>query len=397
MQSYSGQITPSKETALKTIVDSVVFDTAPRTKETDLSPTNAFTYTDLKTQTSFTVPANWTETPLSEEREFIDVKFTSLEEDGMTILYGSSDIWSEMTASERSGYSRSDIDNSIFSKTEIAEILELSSDNIRLVTYGGNEYYTATVASSMDAYGPGFTVTITHAFLVNNGYMYWFQFSGASDNEFYKDFVSLLSDAKIADLGRESVLGNSNDLTSWFSLVDILLSLLVTIIVYSLPIIIYRYAVRKAPVGTKKAKKITIIYGVLALLAVSVIIFAINGNIAIGGAILFWSYVNYRVLIRGTSKDHIEEDAIEIEPSNQSVAFTESQTQRKEESSQNTDSEALDGDDEQAGNTSAPIYFVKNMPAPKKEHCHKCGALLPKDSIFCHRCGTKAYVEEEGK
>ena len=88
MQSYSGQITASQEAVIKSIVDSAEFDTDPQTAETNFLPTDAFTYTDTKTHTTFLVPANCVETPLTEERESIDVKFTSLKEDGMSIMYG---------------------------------------------------------------------------------------------------------------------------------------------------------------------------------------------------------------------------------------------------------------------------------------------------------------------
>ncbi|HHZ00779.1 MAG TPA: zinc ribbon domain-containing protein [Tissierellia bacterium] len=393
MQSYSGQITSSEEAILKSIVDSAIFDTAPQTAEADYTPTSSFTYTDTKTQATFTVPANWVETPLSEERESIDVKFTSLEEDGMSIMYGSFDVWSEMTASERSGYSRSDVDNSIFTKSDIADIFGLSSNDIKLVTYGGNEYYTATVTSSTDAYGLSFTVTITHMLLVNNGYMYWFQFSGASDNELYNDFESLLSSLKFATSDSKGALDNSSDLTSQFSFGNILLSLLVTIIVYSLPIIIYRYAVRKAPVDRNKAKKITIIYGICAFVVMSALIIAINGSGAAGGAILLWSYVNYRVLTGGTSKSSIissqetiyDDPAIEAQGKETNNSF-ELLNEEEELSTQKT--------------TCEQELFKKNPTAENEEmtdiqqepeimYCHKCGNKLLPGSLFCPKCGTQ--------
>lgn len=299
LQSYSGQITSSQEEVLKSIVDSVIFDTAPQIKESGFTPTNAFLYTDSKTQTSFVVPANWVETPL--ERESLYVTFASLEEDGMTILYRSSDAWNEMPASARSGYSRSDIDNSIFSKADVAEIYGLNSSDIELVTYGEKEYYKATVISEAEVYGMRFSVTMTQMILIDNGYMYFFQFSGANDNKFYGDFESLLTSAKFKNQISSSYV-NSGALRNDFSFENILLSLIVTISVYTLPIIIYRYAIRRAPQDAKKAKRITIIYGVFAFIFMSAIIVAINGSGAAGGAILLWSYVNYRILIGGKSR-----------------------------------------------------------------------------------------------
>lgn len=258
LQSYSGQITSSQESTLKSIVDSASFDTQPQTTENEFTPTTSFTYTDSKTRTTFTVPANWVKTPLSEERETIDVKFTSLEEAGMSILYGSFDVWGEMTASERSGYSRSDIDNSIFTKGDIADALGLSVNDVSTIKYADNEYYTATITSNTETYGLNFSVTMTHMITVNNGYMYWFQFSGATGNEFFDDFVSMLSSVKYPNQGGKVATENdvNSGLMNQFNLGNILLSLLITIAIYSLPIIIYRYGIRKKPAETKQQRKL---------------------------------------------------------------------------------------------------------------------------------------------
>lgn len=122
LQSYSGNINSTNEATLKAIIDSVAFETEPQVAKLSSSPTSAFTYTDKKTQTSFTVPANWIEVPLSKPRDFIDVKFMLNKEYGMVIMYGTYDLWDAMTVSERNGYSRADIDNTILTKNEIEEM-----------------------------------------------------------------------------------------------------------------------------------------------------------------------------------------------------------------------------------------------------------------------------------
>lgn len=92
--------------------------------------------------------------------------------------------------------------------------------------------------------------------------------------------------------------GSAGDL-SRFSFRNTMLDLVFTVILCSLPIIIYRYAIKKEPVEKKKARKITIIYGVCAFL-VSVAIVSSSGTRASAGtAVVFWSFVNYFVLTRG--------------------------------------------------------------------------------------------------
>ncbi len=350
LHSFIGPITASQEAVMKSIVDSAGFDTPPQTAQTDHSPTDAFTYTDTKSKATFVVPANWVETPLSGERqEFIDAKFTSLEDDGTIILYGSFDLWDEMPASERSGSSRSDLDNSTLTKFDIADILGIAANEVRSVTYGEMEYYTAAVASAGDVYGIGFTVTATHVICVENGYLHYFLFSGESGHKLYGDFESLLNSVDFpqpANTGYSNTYpgtysgaypgtysDTSSDLTRRFTPANMLISLIVTLAVYSLPIIIFRYAIRKEPVEKKKAKKITIIYGICAFIVMSVIVSAINGSGAAGGAILLWSGINYRVLTSGE---------------------------------------------------------VKAAPnGPHEKVCHNCGAAVPAESKYCHKCGAQ--------
>ncbi|HHX37842.1 MAG TPA: zinc ribbon domain-containing protein [Clostridiaceae bacterium] len=371
MQSYSGKISSSQEAILKKIVDSAHFDTEPQVPNSDFIPTSAFTYTDPKTKSTFTVPENWEETPLSEERETIDVKFMSQIDEGMCIMYGNIDIWNELSEDDRYGLERADIDNSFFTNSDLADVLRLSTDDIRQVTYGTNEYFIATVKGASDVYGVNFTVSITHAILVNDGYMYWFQFSGTSNDKLYSDYETLLSSLTFPNqVNKSSNTSNTNDsnansdISSQFTIVMFLLDLLVTIVVYSIPIIIYRYAIKKAPVPNKQAKRITIIYGICAFVVMAVLIIIVGGNGAPGGAILLWSWVNYRVLVGGKDKSitHpepvIEEQSAELECDLEPIESVE-----------------------QIPNTGAS-QSTQNV-------CTSCGAVIPKESKFCHKCGTK--------
>lgn len=361
MSSYSGQITSTKEAALKDVVDSVKFDTAPQTAETDFVPTDAFLYTDTKTGATFVVPANWVEAPLTKERETIDVKFTSLEEEGMTIMYGSTDLWNEMTAAERSGYSRSDLDNSILSGLDIADILGVSGSEVKTVTYGGREYYTARLTSSAEVYGASFSATITHMMCVENGYLYWFQFSGTSGSKLYGDFESLLGSVVLPIPDHAGASGAGSGLMSSLNPGNILLSLIVTVVIYSLPIIIYRYAVKKSAVEKKKAKRITIIYGVCSFLLMSILIYAVNGSGAAGGAILLWSWVNYHVLTGGKTETVMPEPA-------------------KADSDTSADSGILEEP-------------AAAEPPKKVRYCSNCGHELLEDGAFCGNCGTPIAKE----
>ncbi len=170
------------------------------------------TYTDLETKVKFTVPANWTQKALSKDREYIDVKFVSSEAEGMSILYGSTDIWSKMPASERVGYKRSDLNNSTFTNADIAEMVGTSAAKVKKVTYNGVQCFQAESTTTSEIYGFEITATMTHIIYYDNGWMYWFQFSGDSSNEYFSDFKSLLNTVTFPQTATNSSnAGNNGD------------------------------------------------------------------------------------------------------------------------------------------------------------------------------------------
>ena len=188
LRSYSGALTSAQEKTLLSVVDSVTLDsyTAPAVESTP-----AFLYTDADSGVTFTVPADWQTEPLSKDREYIDVKFASTQEDGLVIMYGSSDLWSQLSSTERLGLRRSDIDNSILTKADVAEMLGTASA-VEIKTYNGKDYYFAEVTSNTDAYGLSMSISMTNLIRIENGWMYWFQFGGKSDHARFDDFEQLV-------------------------------------------------------------------------------------------------------------------------------------------------------------------------------------------------------------
>ncbi len=81
---------------------------------------------------------------------------------------------------------------------------------------------------------------------------------------------------------------------------NLLIIFLLTALFYCVPILIYRFGIKKSPLPKNQAKKITIIYGLLAFIGVSAIKYYLldTGSVA-GGAVLLWSYINYAILKGG--------------------------------------------------------------------------------------------------
>lgn len=195
MRSYEGSLSSRQETAIKTTVDSILFDNAPPIVEQG-EDTDPFQYTDTDTGVTFTVPANWKQKEFNEDRELIDVKFVSTKEDGCTIIFGSVDMWEQMPAMDRVGYTRAECDNSVFNKFDIAEMCGTTADKITTVTHNGVQYFKCETMASSNVYGLDVSMTMTYLVCVDNGWLYMFQFSGPRTHKLYSDFEKLLNSVK---------------------------------------------------------------------------------------------------------------------------------------------------------------------------------------------------------
>jgi len=168
---------------------------------------------------------------------------------------------------------------------------------------------------------------------------------------------------------------------SLFSLYDILFSLVVTVVVYSLPIIIYRYLIRKEPVEKKRAKIIVIIYGIISFIVMSALIFILNGSGVAGGAILLWSWINYKVLISGKKK------SAESEFQNNFYGLDNSQIKEGNVFADNNSDYGNVIVHNQLNNDAELTNTIKS--SQKSNFCWHCGFKLVDGSKFCSNCGTR--------
>lgn len=209
IRSYEGSLSSRQENAIKSIVDSIKYDNAPPVVE-EGEDTDAFTYKDNESGVTFTVPANWKQEAFTKDREFIDVKFASTKESGCVMIYGSTDMWAQMSASDRAGYKRSDINNSVFTKADIAAMYNTTADKITTVTYNGVQYFKGEPKYTFDAYGVDLSVTMTQLVYIENGWMYTFQFGGPSTHKLYSDFENLMKSVKYTSASNNTGISSGN-------------------------------------------------------------------------------------------------------------------------------------------------------------------------------------------
>lgn len=396
---------------------------------------NAFVYLDDETGSKFTVPENWRQESLSQTREALDVKFTSIYDPEAIIFYGSADIWAAMPSSDREGFSRSDINNSILSLEGFAEITGVDPSQVSSVTYGGKEYRTCVTATVASVYGVDVDIVMTYLMRIENGYMYIFQFSGDRTNAYYNDFESLLN--SVVYPGSEkgpavsSYVSTSNDLAPYVSTeyyaAIIFFNLLITIAVCSVPIMIYRYGFVKKPIEKSKAKKITVFYGLAAFIGMSFLSFTISGSASTGGGIILWSLVNYKILTGG--KKPLKDNAVSEIPqavtspsqiavapeSGAAISVLPTASFHLQEGLNATEtsgaSEVLKVSPAQPENDRSTPTLLSRVQSPtddlsegplnqtpvsrKIQYCRKCGSKLMGGSKFCGNCGTQIIEEAE--
>lgn len=400
MHSSSGEIDSSQETVMKKIVESVHFDMEQQSLEA-VANTPSFVYTDTETGLSFTVPENWEEIPMSEERNIIDAKF-GYSAEGLVIIYASGDIWAQLPEEEKKYYSRDDINNSIVTKADVAEMNECKESEVLKVTVGEMEYYKASTNKITEILGIDMELNQTAYVRCENGYLYTFQFIGNCDNEHYNDFEELVASvvypkssvnvisedfentttSKLSDNSKiDSKVNNKEDLKSDF-IAYILVNLVITIAVYTFPIIAYRYAVHREPIGSSKAKLITVCYGIFALIVMHIIKALLNGSTVIGGALFLWSGVNYRILTSGKRQvsNSFEEKELISAPDLSTKADLPSLAKNEDDDVLKND---VDINSRIAKNNDGKCGYCTIR------YCHKCGNKLIVGSEYCNKCGTK--------
>lgn len=145
----------------------------------------------------------------------------------MVILYSSTDLWSELSASERAGSSRSDFSSDLFTKQDIADMFGTSKYLVDDVTYGGIHYFKVVTTTEKETLGLKMSVTMTQLFRIENGWGYTFQFSGDESSSYYTDFLSLIKNVKYNEVVSSSSVVSAVVLLALFAVVVIAVFLMI--------------------------------------------------------------------------------------------------------------------------------------------------------------------------
>ncbi|MBQ9393077.1 MAG: hypothetical protein IJU18_03685 [Oscillospiraceae bacterium] len=313
---YKGSITDRHRTIMRSMAESLVFDVGGAG---EAETTNAFTYKDELTGTTFTVPADWTQQ--DEAASGARATFFYNSDSNAIISYNSADIWSEMSPAERLGSSRAEADNRILQDWDLPELVGAPADKTEIeeVTYGGKTFQKITFDYMQEETAIPMTVLLA----MDHGYLYVFS-AHVVTRQRMSDLIAMVGSVKYGDVVPESdaqldspeaALGFVHDLLGqidWALLIrQTILSWLITLAACALPILLYRYVIRKDVLKPKKAKKVTIFYALGVFVAVTAGLYLWFRGMAPPLAVVLWSFVNYRVLAgpKAVRLANLQEDA----------------------------------------------------------------------------------------
>lgn len=375
------------------------------------------TYRDESTGTTFDIPEGWTIT-LSDE--VVKAEFSPVADPSVIFMYSSVDIYAETLkeyelADQDPIYkSRAAYDLAFFNAEGAAEAFGCKTSEIKSAKYGEITYYYTERTVSLNAGSYTFDYPVVYLMRVENGILYIFQFYGEKDSAYFSQIEQMLGSAVYTHAKTQDIIDAKQDaLWAPFHPTNLILSLLLTVAVYSLPIFIYRWCIRKYPVEQKKAKIIAIVYGICAFIVMSVIMFFLNGEVA-GAAVFLWSWINYKVMIGGKDRrskpSAAQDSAYEFAPQEYLAEnFTPLEAQDEvavptDESATPIDENATPADEstapieESAAPTDESVSPIEENAAPADESvepqksyvrfCNKCGFELLPGSAFCSKCGA---------
>lgn len=140
------------------------------------------------------------------------------------------------------------------------------------------------------------------------------------------------------------------------------------ILVFSLPLVIYRYRIKKRPIDKKKARKLVLVYVVCMIPIPVMSTLLIKTGWTVGAIVMLWSWVNYRML---TGEFARKSEVFDGQMLNAQEALSDSLIEKE--------------------GSKVNLAYIR--------YCNKCGNELANGSIFCNKCGTKIteHIEKSKK
>lgn len=117
----------------------------------------------------------------------------------VTVKYQGMDYWSTMGEEYQKNLPRSEFDNDLFSKADLARYMDVDEESITMVDINGIEYFqvTNTITTSIGSFGAFKVTKVESIYLMRfyNGYFYIYGFNADTSNELYGEFIDIVKSA----------------------------------------------------------------------------------------------------------------------------------------------------------------------------------------------------------
>jgi len=173
---------------MQSVIDSISVE---QPLSVDTGKTEDSIYTDQETGVTFQYSSLWREMPL-EENELMELKLASKADSSVQIMYGSTDLWAEVSLENRIGYSRKYLDSLLFTEEGIKEMFG-NDMYISEEIYGNHTYFRVSGMGTVDTNGTVLSERVTMLVKIENGWRYIFFFNGFEGDPYYEDFEQLVS------------------------------------------------------------------------------------------------------------------------------------------------------------------------------------------------------------
>ena len=188
MAASSDTLTQADLSQLRTIVDSAVFDEDAEPEWT--ARTGPFTYENEDFKCSFRVASNWVQY-LDDTMEADEAYFYSPDDEMRYFTLDIYDYWASLSEDEQDAIDPAVIDTQYFLPNDLADLFGYPSGSFSRIRYGDALYFTGSDVYDQDPdYDPfAYTFFIT----IHDGYIYWFEFEGTTDDAQFADVEQMLS------------------------------------------------------------------------------------------------------------------------------------------------------------------------------------------------------------
>ena len=365
------------------------------------------------------MPEDWEQKALSKPREYFDIKYVSKSNSMIITLFGATDLWEKLPSSAKTELSKKEINDSMFSKSDIADMFGLSSSSITERTINGIHYYVCVVHQTSEDF-EGLTLELSHYIHIENGWVYWFEFSGENNSQGHSDFEKLLNSVEINK-------AKSNGSIIW------IIALFVGGAIIAIVIILIqknknKRAITSNPVvddsGSKQSQGVN---GMKVFIWISTFVVGAFINTLIGyvtgirfGSVLLFiidffiarklcEVWDNRMPQHKAEVNHTKQEQPKMVGSSNNTTYPEANIQQSPAIHSEKKKDQTTCDINKLPSKTIVFKKTNNQPIVKSKpekttnnddiaktkikYCRKCGSKIDDETIYCKRCGCKVKMD----